>query len=423
MQDMKTRAVRMYGENDLRLDEFELPEIREDEILVKIISDSVCMSTYKLVKQGGRHKRITDDLKQKPAVIGHELSGIIIEAGSKWKNTYQKGMKFTVQPETVVNGRSMTVGYNYGTYGGDSTYSVLPAEVIESGGLIPFRGESFFEASLAEPTSCIIAGYHRMYHTSKKNHEHSMGVKKGGNLIIFGACGPMGLECTDYALQIEEGPRLVAAVDVSEERLERARKMLKPAGNGPELVFINAGKQEDIFQELMDLTGGKGYDDAFVYAPVRSLIEQADDLLGEDGCLNFFAGPVDTSLCAAINFYNVHYSRTHTVGFTGSITEDVYEALRLMEEGRIHPAVMVTHIGGLESAIEATLELPKIPGGKKLIYPHIDLPLTAIEDFRRLGETDRLFAELADSCDRYQGCWNAEAEKILLEHYQVDLYS
>ena len=69
-------------------------------------------------------------------------------------------------------------------------------------------------------------------------------------------------------------------------------------------------------------------------------------------------------MSASVNFYNVHYFRTHTVGFTGSTTEDMYQALRLMEEGRIHPAVMVTHIGGLESAVEATLNLPQIPGGK-----------------------------------------------------------
>lgn len=175
---MKTNAVRLYGEKDLRLDEFELPEILDDEILVKIISDSVCMSTYKLVQQGNNHKRVSKDLAVNPAVIGHELSGIIMKAGKKWKDLYPIGMKFTVQPEVTIHGESRTVGYNYPMYGGDSTYSILPAEVMETNSLIPFHGDSFFEASLSEPASCIIAGYHRMYHTSKKNHEHIMGVKK-----------------------------------------------------------------------------------------------------------------------------------------------------------------------------------------------------------------------------------------------------
>lgn len=418
---MKTTAVRLYGEKDLRLESFELPEMKEDEMLVKIISDSVCMSTYKLVQQGDKHKRVSESLSEHPAVIGHELSGIVVEVGSKWKDKYQKGMKFTVQPEVTIGGVSRTVGYNYGAYGGDSTYSILPAEVMESGSLIPFNGESFFEASLSEPTSCIIAGYHRMYHTSKTNHQHIMGVKEKGAQIILGACGPMGLECIDYALQIDNGPSLIAAVDVSDERIARAEKMLKPEDGAKKLIFVNSSKLENPVEELRALTEGRGYDDVFVYAPVRELIEEADKLLAEDGCLNFFAGPVDQSLSAEVNFYNVHYARTHTVGFTGSTNEDLYEALRLMEEGRIHPTVMVTHIGGLESAVDTTLNVPGIPGGKKLIYPHIDLPLTAIEDFRKLSEKDELFGRLADSCDRHQGCWNAEAERILLEHYQVDL--
>ena len=48
---MKTTAVRLYGVNDLRLESFELPPIKDDEILVKIISDSICMSTYKAAMQ------------------------------------------------------------------------------------------------------------------------------------------------------------------------------------------------------------------------------------------------------------------------------------------------------------------------------------------------------------------------------------
>ena len=49
---MRTKAVRMYGQNDSRLEEFELPSIKGDEILAHIISDSICMSTHKAVIQG-----------------------------------------------------------------------------------------------------------------------------------------------------------------------------------------------------------------------------------------------------------------------------------------------------------------------------------------------------------------------------------
>ena len=60
---MLNKAVRMYGQNDLRLDTFELPEIKDDEILVKVISDSICMSSYKAADSGrATHKRVPDDI-------------------------------------------------------------------------------------------------------------------------------------------------------------------------------------------------------------------------------------------------------------------------------------------------------------------------------------------------------------------------
>lgn len=69
-----------------------------------------------------------------------------------------------------------------------------------------------------------------------------------------------------------------------------------------------------------------------------------------------------------------------------------------------------------ERARETTLNLPKVPGGKKLIYTHISLPLTAIADFEEKGKEDPMFAELAKIVTKTNGLWNAEAEKYLLEH-------
>ena len=54
---MKTKAIRLYGENDLRLEEFELPTITADEVLIRVVSDTLCTSTYKAVRQGSAHKR------------------------------------------------------------------------------------------------------------------------------------------------------------------------------------------------------------------------------------------------------------------------------------------------------------------------------------------------------------------------------
>ena len=118
-----------------------------------------------------------------------------------------------------------------------------------------------------------------------------------------------------------------------------------------------------------------------------------------------------------MNFYDVHYNSTHVMGTTGGNTDDLIESLKLTEAGRLDPAVMVTHIGGLDCAAETTLNLPKIPGGKKLIYTHIHMPLTAIDDFRSKAAEDPRFGVLADVCDANHGLWSAEAEEYLLKNW------
>ena len=87
----------------------------------------------------------------------------------------------------------------------------------------------------------------------------------------------------------------------------------------------------------------------------------------------------------------------------------------MIAAGKLNPAGMITHVGGLNAVAETTLNLPKIPGGKKLIYTQIELPLTAIADFEKLGESDPLFAKLAEITARHNGLWSPEAEKYLLQ--------
>lgn len=176
----------------------------------------------------------------------------------------------------------------------------------------------------------------------------------------------------------------------------------------------------DPAKELVEITGGKGYDDVFVYIPNRKVAELGDQILAFDGCMNFFAGPTDNQFKAEINLYDVHYTSQHIVGTTGGNNDDLMEANDLAAKGKIEPAVMVTHVGGIDCIADATLNLPSIPGGKKLTYTQFDMPLTAIEDFAELGKTDLLFQKLDEACKRNRGLWNAEAEKILFEHFGVE---
>ena len=417
---MKTKALRLYGASDLRLEEFELPEIKEDEILAEVVSDSICMSTYKCATLGAKHKRVPDNVHENPVIMGHEFAGNIVKVGKKHQNAFKPGMKFTLQPALNYKGTMWSPGYSYPYFGGDCTYTIIPQEVMELGCLLEYKGDAYFEASLAEPMSCSIGAFHAAFHTKMGVYHHDMGVKAGGRMAILAGAGPMGLGMIDYALHGDRRPGMLVVTDINEARLEKARKLfpLEDAkNNGVELLFVNTKDMADPAAYLTEVSKG-GFDDVFAYAPVKSVVELASGILGRDGCLSFFAGPTDPKFSAELNYYDVHYNSTHVIGTTGGNTQDMIESLELTAAGRIHPAVMVTHVGGLDSAGESTLTLPSIPGGKKLIYTHINMPLTAIDDFAEKGREDLRFQELHAIVERNGGLWCLEAEKYLLSHWK-----
>ena len=386
----------------------------------RVVSDSISMSTYLGALLGEKHKRVHDDVAEHPAIMGHEFAGIIEKVGKKYQDQYKPGMKFTLQPALNYKGTMWSPGYSYPYFGGDCTYCIIPQEVFELGCFLEYKGDAFFEASLAEPYSCSIGAAHATFHTKMGVYQHEMGIREGGKMAILAGAGPMGLGMAEYIIHCDRRPGTLVVTDIDEARLERARELFPKElvePTGVNVMFVNTRDVPDAAEYLKGLVGG-GYDDVFAYAPVTSVVELASDILGRDGCLNFFAGPTDNKFSAKLNYYDVHYNSTHVIGTTGGNTADMVECLELTAAGKIRPAVMVTHIGGLDSSAETTLNLPKIPGGKKLIYTHINMPLTAIDDFGKLGEKDPRFAELDRICKAHSGLWCGEAERYLLSNWE-----
>jgi len=414
---MKTKAVRIYGVDDLRLEEFELPRIKDDEILAKVVSDSICMSSHKLAMQGGKHKRVRAPLDATPIIIGHEFCGELVEIGSKWKEKFRPGQKFAIQPALNYRGTLWAPGYSYQFIGGDATYIVIPTEVMELGCLLEYKADAFFMGSLSEPVSCIVGAYHAQYHTKGGSYVHEMGIREGGSLALLASVGPMGIGAIDYAMHAPRRPSRVVVTDIDDARLKRAASIFtafEAKRNGVDLIYVNTKDIADPVAHLKALNGGKLFDDVFVFAPVKPVVEMGDRLLGGDGCLNFFAGPTDTGFSASLNFYDVHYESHHLVGTSGGNTDDIKESLEMMADGRLNPVAMITHIGGLDSVPATTIGLDKIPGGKKLIYTHKKLALVALADFEEKGLLDPLYAELARIVKRNNMLWCREAEEYLL---------
>jgi threonine dehydrogenase-like Zn-dependent dehydrogenase len=401
------------------LEAFELPALQDNEILADVTTNSICMSSHKATIQGAAHKRVPDNVAENPIIMGHEFSGTILEVGKACAGKFQAGQKYSIQPAIVYPGREYDApGYSFPWIGGQASKIIIPKEVLEPDCLLPYGGAGFFKASLSEPMSCIIGAFHAQYHFKTGEYDYKMGIIEGGAMAILAGAGPMGLGAIDYTLHGPRRPRLLVVTDVDQARLDRAAGIItveEARRCGVELRYVNTASGNPV-DDMKALNQGQGYDDVFVFAPVAPLIEQASAIMGLNGCLNFFAGPSDPDFKASMNFYDIHYSGHHIVGTSGGNTDDMREALALMAEDVIDPSVLVTHVGGIDSAAQTILELPNVPGGKKLIYTQKSMPLTAIDDFAELGKEEPFYRELGEITAQTNNLWSLEAEAYVLEH-------
>ncbi|MBR6737745.1 MAG: zinc-binding dehydrogenase [Clostridia bacterium] len=413
---MKTKAVRLYGANDVRLEEFELPNITEDEVLIKVVSDSVCASTYKAIKQGTAHKRVPNDIDKNPVIIGHEMCGIILQVGGNLKGKWEVGQKIVIQPALKLES-GYDPGYSYKYIGGNSQYAVVPKVVLERNCLLRYDGEGYFKGSLVEALACVIRGFKGLYHTDYTTYERTDGAKKGGKLAILGGAGPMGIGAVEIACGYA-GVSQVVVTDLSDERLAFAKEKSSVENakkRGVDLKYINTLNVENQEEYLKEISNG-GFDDVLVMVPVPALFNLAERICREDGCINFFAGPPVHDMQGSLNLYRVHYDGIHVVGTAGSIPKDIEDVITLIEQNKINAGALVSHILGLNAVKDTLFAMEKPNGAKKVCYNELDLPLIALTDLEELGNSSELYKELAKIVKANGGLWNVEAENYLLKH-------
>ncbi|MFT4294683.1 MAG: zinc-binding dehydrogenase [Micropruina sp.] len=402
---MKAISLNLYGKTDLRLESTELPAINDDEVLAEVVTDTMCMSTWKLAQEGGNHKKAPDDLANNPVMIGHEFSGKILQVGAKWADRFQVGQRVVVQP-ALPRDNPFVPGYSYRYIGGCSTAVIVPPEVIELDCLIPFEGKAYYEGSLCEPLSCVISAFDAQIHFIPRSYTPVSGIKDGGSCLLLGGTGPMGLLAIDYLLHADRKPRTLVVTGRGEAKLERARRLYP--SDDVDVHFVNVSEmsieeQKDALRQL----GGGGFDDIISMVSVQPLLAMAGELLNRDGCLNQFAGPRDKNFTVPVNFYDVHYNLTRVTGNSGGTPESAAVAADLVAQGRLDVAKVVTHVLGLNAAAETTLSQPELGGGKKLVYTHKDFDRIELES---VDPATPLGAILA----AHDGLWSPEAEEWIL---------
>ena len=237
-------------------------------------------------------------------------------------------------------------------------------------------------------------------------------LRAGGSTVFIGAGGPMGQMHVQRALELPNGPQLVIATEISDERLETLSNMFAPLATkqGRKLLFFNPNSSNKSFHDfVMEATNNQGVDDAVVSVPVAALMEEGDTVMKPDGMMVLFAG-VPNGTMGNVNLSNVYLSNAQYTGTSGLTIDDQASVMNRRVAGTLSPGRSVAAIGGLETAAEAIESVieGKYPG-KVVIFPQIrNLPLTGLKELK-----DRL-PEVAEKLGE-DYMWTNEAEEVLIE--------
>jgi len=234
----------------------------------------------------------------------------------------------------------------------------------------------------------------------------------GGSTVFIGAGGPMGQMHVQRALELPNGPKLVIATEISDERLETLSNMFTPLAEkqGRKLLFFNPNSSKQTFHDfVMEATGNQGADDVVVSVPVAALMEEGDTVMKSYGMMVLFAG-VPNGTMGKVSLSNVYLSNAQYTGTSGLTIDDQASVMKRRVAGTLSPGRSVAAIGGLETAAEAIESVieGKYPG-KVVIFPQIrNLPLTGLKELsERLPE---VAAKLGEDL-----MWTNEAEEVLIE--------
>ena len=239
-------------------------------------------------------------------------------------------------------------------------------------------------------------------------------LRSHGSAVIIGAGGPMGQMHVQRAIELPDGPRLVIATEINDDRLaaiqERFTALAKK--NGRELLVFNPNSGEETLHDfVMQATDQLGADDVVVSVPVAPLMAEAASVMNPNGMLVLFAG-VPNGTYAPLDLSAVYLHNAQFTGTSGLTLEDQRMVMTRALEGSLSPGRSVAAIGGLNAApegIEAMMD-GRYPG-KVVIFPQIpDLPLMGLDELAeklpdvaaKLGEGD---------------FWTNEAEEVLIEQY------
>ena len=343
-------AAYLYGPKDLRLKEVSVPEINDNEILLKVKSTAICGTDIRMINNG--YKGISEET---PRIIGHEIGGIIEKVGKNIK-LYSVGMRVAVAPNmgcgvcnSCVSGNShMCADYHalgINLDGGFAEYVKIPEEACRQGNIIELaKNVSFDEAALNEPLSCVYNGFLKC------------DIKPGDTVLVIGT-GPIGIMHAKLAKMA--GAAKVMINDISKERLEVCRKI--------DSSFIIL-QSENLKEKVMEETNGKGLDVCITACPSPQAQADSLEMMATGGRVNFFGGLPASKEIVGINTNLVHYKQLILTGSARASLSQFRKTLDFISSGILNVKDLISEKFTLDKIEDGVQLATRAEGLKNIIY-------------------------------------------------------
>ena len=284
--------------------------------------------------------------------------------------------------------------------------AILSTEPMENPVAFICRRVHYDSVVIVGATSTCIAD---AYRPTRPNYD----LKPNGSVIMVGAGGPMGQMHVQRAVHRKNGPKLLVICDPDTERgkalQDRYGSYMRE--HDRKLVVLNSGAYDDdeLHKILLELNGGKFYDDIIICAPVGKLAPQYQPLLAPGGILNIFAG-IMKDFIQEMDISPIYLSGQRWIGSCGPDYSLFFQLVNEMEHEELDTDSSVAAIGGMNCVWEALKALTEGAfSGKTVIYPYLpDLPLMKLEDVaQKYPDIGAVMKQ-----GRY---WSRAAEAVLLE--------
>jgi L-iditol 2-dehydrogenase len=341
----KMTAAVLYGVEDLRIEQIDVPALAADEVLLRVRLALTDGTDHKVWKRGYHAKMI-----QPPAVFGHEVVGEIVALGKRVDPRWNPGVRVIAANSApcfrCYNCRRGQENlcedllFNNGAY---AEYMRIPGRIVRENMLEVPHSVDDHSAALVEPLACVMRGIHEME------------VRTGDTAAVIG-CGPVGLKFV--RMLSRRGVRVIA--------LARREAPLAVARKLGAVATINVTEVPDVVSAVRELTEDRRGPDSVVEAAGNPATwEQALNMVRRGGVVNFFSG-LSTDTRVAIAPAAIHYSEIKIISPFHHTPRFIREALEAIRRGDVSAQEFVTEDIRLQDLPEAFARMKSRSGEIKL---------------------------------------------------------